>query len=67
MCDVFVKTIVAEDYYNDIFMLKQAGVLFKVANAGNDAKDAADYITVCNNDYAIAAIIDSLDQKQCHF
>lgn len=56
------KTIAVGDYYNDVSMIKNAGLGFAVANAVDDAKAAADYITVCNNDSAIAAIVDGLDR-----
>lgn len=56
------KTIAVGDYYNDISMIRNAGLGFAVANAVEDAKSAADYITVSNNDHAIAMIIDGLDR-----
>ena len=56
------KTIAVGDYYNDISMIKNAGLGFAVENAVADAKDAADYITVNNNQHAIAKIIDELDR-----
>lgn len=56
------KTIAVGDYYNDISMIRSAGLGFAVANAVEDAKAAADCVTVGNNDHAIAAIIDGLDK-----
>lgn len=56
------KTIAVGDYNNDVSMIKSAGVGFAVANAVPEAKAAADYITVSNNENAIAAIIDGLDK-----
>ena len=57
------KTIAVGDYNNDISMLKAAGMGFAVENAVPEAKNAADYITVSNNEHAIAAIVDLLDRK----
>lgn len=54
------RTIAVGDYNNDVSMLKTAGAGFAVANAVEEAKAAADYITVSNNENAIAVIIDSL-------
>ena len=56
------KTIAVGDYNNDISMVKSAGVGFAVANAIDEVKAVSDYITVSNNDHAIAAIIDGLDR-----
>lgn len=55
------KTIAVGDYYNDISMLKVAGLGFAVANAIDAVKETADYVTKSNNDDAIAAIIEGLD------
>ncbi len=56
------KTIAVGDYYNDVSMIKAAGVGFAVSNAIDAAKEAADYVTVSNEENAIAAIIDGLDK-----
>lgn len=56
------KTIAVGDYNNDVSMLRQAKLGFAVANAVSEAKSAADYITVSNNEHAIAAIVDGLDR-----
>ena len=56
------RTIAVGDYNNDISMIKAAGAGFAVANAIDEAKSVADYITVSNNDHAIAAIVDGLDK-----
>jgi len=56
------RTIAVGDYDNDVAMLKAAKVGFAVANAVDAVKAAADFITVSNNENAIAAIIDSLDR-----
>lgn len=57
------RTIAVGDYNNDVSMIKNAKVGFAVANAVDEAKAVADYITVSNNDHAIAAIIDQLDRR----
>ena len=56
------RTIAVGDYDNDVAMLKAAKVGFAVANAVDAVKAAADFITVSNNENAIAAIVDSLDR-----
>lgn len=56
------KTIAVGDYNNDVSVIKAAGVGFAVANAVDEAKAVADYITVSNEENAIAAIIDGLDK-----
>lgn len=55
-----VKTVAVGDYDNDIPMLRAADVGIAVANACRAAKDAADRITVSNDEHAIAAVIRSL-------
>ncbi len=56
------KTIAVGDYNNDVSMIKSAGVGFAVSNAVPEAKAVADYVTVSNDEHAIAAIIDGLDK-----
>ncbi|MBR2616434.1 MAG: Cof-type HAD-IIB family hydrolase [Clostridia bacterium] len=56
------NTVAAGDYYNDVSMLRAAGVGFAVAGAVEEARRAADHITVGNDENAIAAIIDGLDR-----
>jgi Cof subfamily protein (haloacid dehalogenase superfamily) len=56
------KTIAVGDYNNDISMIRAAGLGFAVSNAVEEAKAAADYVTVSNDENAIAAIIDGLDR-----
>ncbi len=51
------KTIGIGDYNNDIEMLKKARIGIAVANACEEAKKAADYITVSNEEHAIAKTI----------
>ena len=56
------KTVAVGDYNNDVSMIKAAGIGFAVDNAVPEAKAVADYITVSNNDSAIAVIIEGLDK-----
>ena len=56
------NTIAVGDYNNDVSMIRQAGRGFAVANAVEEAKAAADYITVSNDEHAIAAIVDGLEK-----
>lgn len=51
------KTVAIGDYNNDINMLKTAKIGVAVANAHPDVKEIADYITVSNEEHAIAKII----------
>ena len=55
------KTIAIGDYNNDISMFKVAGIGIAVSNACKDALDAADYITVSNEEHAIAKVIFDLE------
>ena len=56
------KRIVAVgDYNNDVAMIRDAGVGIAVANATDEAKAVADYITVSNEEDAIAKIIDDIE------
>lgn len=55
------KTIAIGDYHNDIAMLRAARLGIAVSNACPEAKAAADYITVSNNEDAVARIIYELD------
>lgn len=56
------KTIAVGDYNNDISMIKAAGVGVAVANAVESLKDVADYITVSNEEHAIAKIISDIEE-----
>ncbi len=51
------NTVAVGDYNNDIAMIKAAGVGYAVSNAVEEVKNAADRITVSNEEHAIAAII----------
>ena len=55
------RTIAIGDYNNDIGMLRFAGLGVAVSNAREEVKEAADYITVSNEESAIAAIITDID------
>lgn len=57
------KTIAAGDNENDAKMLKEATVSFAVANASPEAKAAARYMTVSNEEDAIARIIEEIGRK----
>jgi len=56
------KTVAIGDYNNDIEMLRTAGVGVAVANACPEAKKAADFVTVSNEEHAIASVIDGIDK-----
>ena len=51
------RTIAVGDYENDVSMIRAAGLGVAVANACEEAKRAADLITVSNDENAIAALI----------
>lgn len=51
------KTVAVGDYNNDVGMFKTAGIGIAVANACKTALDAADLVTVSNEEHAIARII----------
>lgn len=55
------NTIAVGDYNNDIPMIKAAGIGIAVANACEEAKAAADIITVSNEEHAIAKIISDIE------
>ena len=55
------RTIAVGDYNNDVGMLKAAGLGIAVANAVKEAKEAADLITVSNEEHAIAQIISDIE------
>ena len=58
------NTIAVGDYFNDIPMIKEAGVGIAVANARTLVKEAADMVTVSNRENAIAKIIEGLDRGE---
>lgn len=51
------KTIAIGDYNNDIPMFKAAKIGIAVSNACEDALNAADYVTVSNEEHAVARVI----------
>lgn len=55
------KTIAIGDYNNDISMFHAAKLGVAVSNACQDALDAADYVTVSNEEHAIAQLISDLE------
>ena len=55
-------TVAVGDYYNDIPMLEAADLAVAVANAVPEAKAAADYVTVSNEEHAIAQVIADLEK-----
>ena len=55
------RTIAVGDYDNDVSMLRDAGVGVAVANASRAALDAADIVTVSNEEHAIARVIRDLE------
>ena len=55
------KTVAVGDYNNDIGMFKAAGLGVAVANASREALEAADCVTVSNEQHAIARIIYELE------
>ena len=55
------KTIAIGDYYNDIGMLKTAGLGIAVGNALPEVKAVADHVTVGNEEHAIARVVRDLD------
>lgn len=61
------KTIAVGDYYNDVSMIRDAGVGVAVANAVDEAKIVADRITVSNEESAIAKIISEVDSGEIVF
>ena len=61
------KTVAVGDYNNDVSMIKMAGVGIAVANATDEAKNAADRITVSNEESAIAKIISEIESGEIRF
>jgi Cof subfamily protein (haloacid dehalogenase superfamily) len=55
------KTVAVGDYNNDIGMLRFAKCGVAVSNATTEAKAAADYITVSNEEHAIAHVISDIE------
>jgi hydroxymethylpyrimidine pyrophosphatase-like HAD family hydrolase len=55
------RTVAIGDYDNDVSILRAAGLGIAVANATASAKEAADLITVSNEEHAIAKIISDIE------
>lgn len=55
------RTVAIGDYDNDVSMLRAAKLGIAVANAVDSAKEAADLITVSNDEHAIAKLIYDID------
>lgn len=60
-------TVAVGDYNNDISMLEVAQVGIAVANACPAAKEAADRLTVSNDEHAIAQIVEDLGRHAYGF
>ena len=58
------KTVAVGDYDNDIAMLTAAGCGVAVENACPAAREAADYITVSNEEHAIARLIYGIENGE---
>lgn len=56
------KTVALGDYDNDIPMLRIAGIGAAVANASQNALKAARYITVSNEEHAIARVVEAIEK-----
>ena len=56
------RTVAVGDYNNDIGMFLAAGIGIAVSNACQEALDAADFITVSNEEHAIAQIIRDIER-----
>lgn len=55
------KTVAIGDYNNDISMFEAAGIGIAVSNACDEALAAADYVTVSNEEDAVARVIYDLE------
>ena len=55
------RIVAVGDYYNDLPMLRDAGLGIAVANAVPEAKAVADHVTVSNLEHAIARVIGDLE------
>ncbi len=58
------KTVAIGDYNNDIGMFKAAKLGIAVSNASEAAKEAADIVTVSNEEHAIAKVIYALESGE---
>ncbi len=55
------RTVALGDYDNDIAMFRAAGLGIAVANSCQAALDAADFVTVSNEEHAVARVIYDLE------
>jgi hydroxymethylpyrimidine pyrophosphatase-like HAD family hydrolase len=55
-CDMN-KTVAVGDFDNDVGMLREARYGIAVANCSEKARKAADYVTVSNEEHALAKVI----------
>jgi Cof subfamily protein (haloacid dehalogenase superfamily) len=58
------QTVAIGNYYNDLEMIKMAGIGVAVANAPDDVKQQADLVVASNNDNGVAAALEQLVLKQ---
>ena len=61
------KSFAIGDYDNDIGMFRAARFGIAVANASKKARDAADYVTVSNEEHAIARVICDIESGKYIF
>ena len=65
MCELLgidpARSIAVGDYDNDISMIRSSGLGIAVSNATKSVLEVADYVTVSNEEHAIARIIYDLD------
>ena len=61
------NTVAVGDYNNDIAMIKTAGVGVAVSNACKEALEAADRVTVSNEEHALAQIIYDIESGKITF
>ncbi len=60
-CDM-EKTVAVGDFDNDVGMLKTARYGIAVANCSQKAREAADYVTVSNEEHALAQVIYDIEK-----
>lgn len=56
------KTVGIGDYDNDVGMFRAAAVGIAVANASHAARKAADFVTVSNEEHAVARVISDIEK-----
>ena len=61
------RTVAVGDYDNDVGMLKTAGIGVAVSNASESALKAADFVTVSNEEHAIASVIHDIEDGKYTF